>query len=217
MVSVLHERSRVAGLIEGCSAEFIENKTTDLISPEDLRAPEVVLGLPWDEHVDIWSFGCLVSFSLIHTCDSISRSPCIGYQVYEFITDRRLFLGSKEGVDPDMLRIFQAYSMSGEAYPPRTIGWSKKAKKILDEKTGTEHPFARQYSELMMQSGEIKDPRLARVSPVDMQQLIEHFAGPERAREAAGCVDLIKSCLHVVPSHRASARELLHHPWVHQE
>ena len=71
MVSAHDMGCRDARLIEvNFAAEFIENKTTDLISPEDLRAPEVVLGLPWDEHVDIWSFGCLVSFSLFQMrCD----------------------------------------------------------------------------------------------------------------------------------------------------
>ncbi|KAG6103060.1 hypothetical protein E4U14_006454 [Claviceps sp. LM454 group G7] len=32
----------------------------DLIQPLALRAPEVVLGAPWDTGVDIWSLGCLV-------------------------------------------------------------------------------------------------------------------------------------------------------------
>ncbi|KAG6214592.1 hypothetical protein E4U26_000298, partial [Claviceps purpurea] len=37
-----------------------EKHLSDLIQPLALRAPEVVLGAPWDTGVDIWSLGCLV-------------------------------------------------------------------------------------------------------------------------------------------------------------
>lgn len=37
----------------------IDDQTTDHITPLTLRAPEVILGGPWDEKVDIWTFGCL--------------------------------------------------------------------------------------------------------------------------------------------------------------
>ena len=45
------------------SAQFISDQTTDDITPLGLRPPEVMLGGKWDESVDIWTFGCLVSCS----------------------------------------------------------------------------------------------------------------------------------------------------------
>ncbi len=33
---------------------------TGLIQPRQYRAPEVILGMPWDEKVDIWSVGVMV-------------------------------------------------------------------------------------------------------------------------------------------------------------
>ncbi|KAG6126970.1 hypothetical protein E4U28_000283 [Claviceps purpurea] len=41
-------------------ASWREKHLSDLIQPLALRAPEVVLGAPWDTGVDIWSLGCLV-------------------------------------------------------------------------------------------------------------------------------------------------------------
>jgi serine/threonine-protein kinase SRPK3 len=43
------------------SAQFVSDQTTDHITPLGLRAPEVVLGGEWNESVDIWTFGCMVS------------------------------------------------------------------------------------------------------------------------------------------------------------
>ena len=51
------------------SAQFVSDQTTDDITPLGLRAPEVVLGGEWNESVDIWTFGCMVSRSHIR-CDT---------------------------------------------------------------------------------------------------------------------------------------------------
>ena len=42
-------------------AQQLDDQTTDHLSPLTLRAPELILGGPWDETIDIWSFGCLVN------------------------------------------------------------------------------------------------------------------------------------------------------------
>lgn len=42
-------------------ARFGSTTYTDLIQPDQYRAPEVILGIPWDEKVDIWSVGVMVS------------------------------------------------------------------------------------------------------------------------------------------------------------
>jgi serine/threonine-protein kinase SRPK3 len=43
------------------SAQFVSDQTMDDITPLGLRPPEVVLGGEWNESVDIWTFGCMVS------------------------------------------------------------------------------------------------------------------------------------------------------------
>jgi serine/threonine protein kinase len=41
-------------------AQPINAHSVDEITPVDLRAPETILRGPWNEKVDIWTFGCLV-------------------------------------------------------------------------------------------------------------------------------------------------------------
>ncbi|KAG6285546.1 hypothetical protein E4U45_000321, partial [Claviceps purpurea] len=54
-VNILYEKPTYLSL-----ASWREKHLSDLIQPLALRAPEVVLGAPWDTGVDIWSLGCLV-------------------------------------------------------------------------------------------------------------------------------------------------------------
>ncbi|KAK7051340.1 hypothetical protein VNI00_004840 [Paramarasmius palmivorus] len=54
------ERSFILGDLGSAQPIDPEQRTTDIITPPALRAPEVYLGGPWNEKVDIWSFGCLV-------------------------------------------------------------------------------------------------------------------------------------------------------------
>ena len=41
-------------------ARFGRKTYTGLIQPQQYRAPEVMLGMSWDEKVDIWSVGAMV-------------------------------------------------------------------------------------------------------------------------------------------------------------
>lgn len=43
------------------TAQLVDKRTTDEITPYPLRAPETVLNGPWNQKVDVWTFGCLVS------------------------------------------------------------------------------------------------------------------------------------------------------------
>jgi serine/threonine-protein kinase SRPK3 len=45
------------------TAQSSTDHTIDYITPDALRAPETILGGPWNEKVDIWIFGCLVRFA----------------------------------------------------------------------------------------------------------------------------------------------------------
>jgi len=63
----------------------------ELIQPTGLRAPEVILGYPWDTPADIWNVGCIVGRGtlqhatrsyLCHRCpDSSSVSGCLNLKL----------------------------------------------------------------------------------------------------------------------------------------
>ncbi|KAF8867649.1 kinase-like protein [Gymnopilus junonius] len=42
------------------SAVKVEERSSELIQPVELRAPEVILKAVWDTKADIWNFGCLI-------------------------------------------------------------------------------------------------------------------------------------------------------------
>lgn len=41
-------------------ASWVDNHLTEWIQPPSLRAPEVILGIPWNTKVDLWSAACTV-------------------------------------------------------------------------------------------------------------------------------------------------------------
>ncbi|EJC99013.1 kinase-like protein [Fomitiporia mediterranea MF3/22] len=102
------------------SAQHVNDKKTNHIMPPDLRAPEVILGLQWDEKVDIWAFGCLV---------------------FEFVNNQRLirvdtaaaaFNDKKFGNHV----LYQILAITRDRLPRNTIESSESAKEYLDPNTG---------------------------------------------------------------------------------
>lgn len=51
-------------LIDLGEARFGQDTYTEQVMPDLYRAPEVLLGLPWDEKIDIWALGLTVSRTL---------------------------------------------------------------------------------------------------------------------------------------------------------
>ena len=47
------------------AANWVDRHFIEVIQPLALRAPEVVLGAPWDTSADIWNAACLVRCILI--------------------------------------------------------------------------------------------------------------------------------------------------------
>ncbi|KAA1475199.1 kinase-like protein [Dentipellis sp. KUC8613] len=59
-------RSSLQAVIVGFGTAHWENRHYgEVIQPLEYRAPEVILGHPWDAAADIWNFGCLVTELLL--------------------------------------------------------------------------------------------------------------------------------------------------------
>lgn len=52
-------------VIDFGGALFADERSTCIVGTRQFRAPEVVLGLPWDEKTDMWSAGCLIAMVYI--------------------------------------------------------------------------------------------------------------------------------------------------------
>lgn len=60
-------------LIDLGEARFGQNTYAEQVMPDLYRAPEVLLGLPWDEKIDIWALGLTVSRTLQCNKDATLR------------------------------------------------------------------------------------------------------------------------------------------------
>merc|ERR1712060_501182 len=48
-------------LIDFGSSCFMDDQLADYVQSRCYRAPEVVLGLPYDQKIDVWSVGCVIA------------------------------------------------------------------------------------------------------------------------------------------------------------
>ncbi|KAF8874331.1 kinase-like domain-containing protein [Infundibulicybe gibba] len=88
--------------------------TTDEITAPGLRPPEIMIGGPWNEKVDIWSFGCLV---------------------FELVIGRRLFKYQpykKYHLDEENYMLYQMMCHTCENFEPEQLTVSPLAAKFFN-------------------------------------------------------------------------------------
>lgn len=55
------------------------------VMPDLYRAPEIVLGIPWNEKIDIWSFGLMVSsFKAVHCVAGVKPGTRTDHSRYRY-------------------------------------------------------------------------------------------------------------------------------------
>lgn len=59
-LSAVGRRCEVKVIDLGSSC-FISDHLSSYVQSRSYRAPEVILGLPYDQKIDIWSFGCILA------------------------------------------------------------------------------------------------------------------------------------------------------------
>ena len=58
-------------IIDFGSSCFITDHLSSYVQSRSYRAPEVILGMPYDQKIDIWSLGCILVKSLHVTAASL--------------------------------------------------------------------------------------------------------------------------------------------------
>ena len=116
--------------------------TTNEITPNPLRAPEIILQGPWDNKVDIWAFGCLVR----------RRIPVLYFypltvsnlQIFEFTTGRALFECRpflEYGLDPSTAHLWQMLCFTRELMTREQANSSKLGAQYFDLDVRPESPI----------------------------------------------------------------------------
>ncbi|KAG1845083.1 kinase-like protein [Suillus subalutaceus] len=85
------------------TAQPITTHITDEITAPDLRPPEIIIGSPWNEKVDIWTFGCLI---------------------FEIVTHRHFFKLEplpELNLDPTTSQLHQMISYTEEDFSPEQL------------------------------------------------------------------------------------------------
>ncbi|KXN84886.1 Serine/threonine-protein kinase SRPK [Leucoagaricus sp. SymC.cos] len=176
----------------GCAyPRFLQNDHQ--ISPPSLRAPEVFLGAVWDEKVDIWSFGCLVSKSPIFpSCFCELTRPL---EIYELVTGRILFRheeNTTQMLDSEENMLYQMLCYTCEDFKSEQLSVSPRAGNYFDSTCNL-----------------VANPE---VVGCPFELCIEAHGILEEA-DIAPIAALMKRCMRLDPKNRASAEELLADPW----
>ncbi|KAG6902109.1 hypothetical protein C0995_004290 [Termitomyces sp. Mi166 len=161
-----------------------------------IRPPEIVLKGDWDQSVDIWTFGCLVSqISRIF----VSYADCWTDKVYTLATKGDLFKPMKlpkVGASEEDVLIFQMILFCGKFFEPPLLQRCRRSAEF----------FRKDCNLLKFDSlGYPLKPFKKCIS--DSGRLFS-------TKDMEGITDLMSKCLRLEPSKRATAEQLLEHPWL---
>ncbi|TYJ55861.1 hypothetical protein B9479_003384 [Cryptococcus floricola] len=172
----------------GSAAEITEGEITPYLVSRFYRAPEIILGLPYDTAIDMWSIGCTL---------------------YELFTGKILFPGRsnnhmlllmmelKGKINHRMIKKASFGTMHFDE-AMNFIGLEKD--KITGEDTLKTHVINKPTKDLR-----------ARLVPSSSEQL---KMKDDELKQLLNFVDLLDKCLHLDPAKRITPRDALLHPFM---
>ncbi|ORZ20020.1 kinase-like domain-containing protein [Lobosporangium transversale] len=183
---LVNEAKNVLKLCDlGSASDTSENEITPYLVSRFYRAPEIILGLPYDPALDMWSIGCTL---------------------YELFTGKILFSGRsnnqmlkhmmdlKGPFSKKMIRKGQFYlNHFDEDCNFLSVEVEKVTQKDVVKTIQVSKPTKDLKTRLM--------PYTANMSPADVIQ-VNHF------------INLLERCLHLNPEHRITPQEALVHPFI---
>lgn len=171
------------------NAQELDDQTTDYITPLTLRAPEVILGGPWDEKVDIWTFGCLV-FTILTKAHLF---PDGIHPIHHSFLRSGVDPNNADSIEADYL-LWLMMVMTDQRFPPTVLS--------LD-------PNSPNYFE---SNGDMKC--FISIARRPLEWCLRDTGYPALEEDVVGACSLMRRCLKLNPSARPSAQELLQDPWL---
>ncbi|KAM8877958.1 homeodomain-interacting protein kinase 1-like isoform 1-T2 [Synchiropus picturatus] len=157
------------------------------------RAPEVILGLQYNEAIDIWSLAMMI------TNLSIGSTLCPGRNNYETLRCIMELLGKppKKMLDDGIYTMYFFSKCPKPSDPKNT--WTFKCPLKYEKQLGIK----------------TQDRRRRFFSSLDeIKQLPMHNVTKQLSADISACIELLKKMLHLDPKERINADEVLLHPFV---
>ncbi|KAL9615888.1 MAG: hypothetical protein Q9160_009174 [Pyrenula sp. 1 TL-2023] len=171
----------------GSASHVNENPTAPYLVSRFYRAPEIILGIPYDYAIDVWSIGCTL---------------------FELYTGKILFTGRNNN---GMLRTIM--ECRGR-FPPKLLRRGTLTHQYFDELlnfVGTEEDklTGRMVTKVVeVKAKPVKD-LASRIMPKGARRV-----GEEDRKELISFVELLERCLDLRPDRRITPVEALRHPFI---
>nr|XP_019942967.1 PREDICTED: homeodomain-interacting protein kinase 1-like isoform X1 [Paralichthys olivaceus] len=192
LVNHLQEPYRVKIIDFGLACNILAARTGSYIQSRFFRSPEIILGYPFTEAIDMWSLGCMAASMYLGKWLYPGRSE---YDMIKFITHTQgqlprkvLHHGSKTST------FFQSFNTS------TTTCWKLKSSEQIHKQTGIQP----------------KETRSIKLSSLDGLLHIRTFdsKGPDLTAEKTDVrvfVDMLKGMLHLDATKRMTPNQVLEH------
>jgi serine/threonine-protein kinase PRP4 len=189
-ILVNQERSQLKICDLGTASKARDAEVTPYLVSRFYRAPEVILGMPFDYAIDMWSIGCTL---------------------YELYTGRILFAG---GDNNQMLRVIQ--ECRGK-FPKRVIIRSTLADKHFIG-GDPEYVFVSQERDKITGNTTMKQMNFNKTTPGrDLRARLTantRAMSPAELKEVHHFIDLLEKCLQLDPARRITPNDALRHPFI---
>ncbi|KAF9439082.1 U4/U6 small nuclear ribonucleoprotein prp4 [Entomortierella beljakovae] len=185
---LVNEAKNVLKLCDlGSASDTSENEITPYLVSRFYRAPEIILGLPYDTALDMWSIGCTL-FELF--TGKILFSGRSNNQMLKHMMDLKGPFSKK------MLRKGQFYL---NHFDEDCNFLSVEVEKVTQKDVIRTIQYSKPTKDLKTRIMSYN----SNMTPADVVQL-NHF------------INLLERCLHLNPEHRITPQEALQHPFIKQ-
>jgi serine/threonine protein kinase len=201
-----YSRSQVK-LIDFGSSCYLTDRQSSYIQSRSYRAPEVILGLPYDGKIDIWSLGCVVAEMFTGE---------VTFQNDSVVS----MLSRIEGICGKTPSHMIEHGRQGAAFFTSCGLLFEKVGKNNEKSDGAASTSSSGEPDSKQCSYDIFQPKRTTLSArlgFDKDLMVSYDAGKKLSREQkkqAVFVDFVRSLLTIDPDKRPSAVEVLKHPWM---
>ncbi|KAL7445386.1 hypothetical protein ACHAXH_008035 [Discostella pseudostelligera] len=180
-------------IIDFGSSSFTTDRQSSYIQSRSYRAPEVILGLPYDGKIDLWSLGCVVA---------------------EMYTNEVTFQN-----DSEVSMLSRIEAICGP-FPRHMIANGRNSHRIFTdcgliyEQISPEDDSSEDETDKSL--FDVYQPKMTTISArlgFD-EDLLEQSHRSEDDKQRASFADFVRSLLTIDPDKRPTAAEALNHPWI---